>query len=262
MTQAISNSLRISHDDQGQGEPALLFLPAWCMSRAGYGQLPIKCTTHRRVLALDWRGHGQSESPVDDFGADGLLQDALTVIESSGVQQVIPVTLSHSGWIGIELRRKLGERIPKLVHIDWVVLPPPPPYMDLVNGLASADKWQQARDQLFDIWLEGVDNPDIIKFVREEMGSYNGDMWMRSGREIGAAYAHGGSPLEALTTLKPPLPVLHIYSQPKDPEYLAAQQSFATANAWFSVYKLEAKSHFPTFEVPDEIAETIEKFVA
>lgn len=261
MAQAMSNGVKISYEDLGQGEPALLLMPAWCMSRAGFSQLPMRCATSRRVLALDWRGHGQSESPPADFKARDLVEDALAVIEASGAQQVIPVTLSHAGWVGIEVRRSLAERIPKLVHLDWVVLPPPPQYMDLVKALFTPSGWQQARDQLFEIWLEGMDNPELIHFVRKEMGAYSAEMWMRSGREIASGYATGGYPLQALATLNPPVPVLHLYAQPDDPDYLTAQKSFAADHPWFNVHKLKAKSHFPTFEVPDEMAATIEKFV-
>lgn len=84
---------------------------------------------------------------------------------------------------------------------------------------------------------------------------------MRAGREIGASYAQWGSPLEALTSLQPPVPVLHLYAQFKDPEFLAAQESFATTHPWFNARKLKAKSHFPTLEVPNEIATAIEEFV-
>jgi len=77
-----------------------------------------------------------------------------------------------------------------------------------------------------------------------------------------AAYAEAGSPLRALATLDPPVPVLHLYAQPDDPGYLAAQQSFAGAHPWFRVEKLQARSHFPMFEVPEAVAAAIEEFVA
>jgi pimeloyl-ACP methyl ester carboxylesterase len=227
-----------------------------------FSQLPKRFATHQRVLAFDWRGHGQSESPAGDFGANDLVEDALAVIEASGAQRVVPVTLAHAGWIAIELRRRLAERIPQIVHIDWIVLPPPPQFLELVKGLEAPEQWQQARDQLFKIWLEGVDNPEVIRFIHEEMGSHSAEMWIRSGREIGSGYAQAGSPLQALSTIDPPVPVLHLYTQPDDPEYLAAQESFAATHPWFSVRKLKAHSHFPTFEAPDEIEAAIEKFVA
>ncbi len=261
MSQAIAKGIRIYYEEMGQGEPALLLMPAWCQSHSVHRHLLPKCAAYRRTLTLDWQGHGQSESPATDFGAKDLVEDAIAVIEATGAQQVIPVSVSHSGWVALELRRRIGNRIPKIVNTDWVVLPPPPEYMNLVHALAIPEGWKQARDTLFSIWLEGVNNDEVIKFVREEMGFYSAEMWMRSGREIGSNYGTGGYPLKALSSLEPRIPVLHIYSQPPDPDYLAGQQAFAADNPWFSVHKLEAHSHFPTLEVADEIAKTIEKFV-
>jgi pimeloyl-ACP methyl ester carboxylesterase len=262
MREANSGGVGIRYEDLGQGEPALLMMPAWCMSHAGFGRLPATLSAKRRVLALDWRGHGQSDAPARDFGWEGLVEDALAVIEASGARQVVPVTLSHAGWAGVELRRRLGEqRVPKLVHLDWVVLPPPPFYMEIVNNLAIPDRWQATRDQLFGMWLEGTNDPELTRFVRDEMGGYSAEMWLRSGREIGRCYAAGEYPLNALAALTPPAPTLHLYAQPDLPGYLEGQEAFQAENPWFHVKKLKARSHFPTFEVPDEMAADIERFV-
>ena len=262
MKETSAGNVKIAYEDLGSAEPALLLMPAWCMSHHGFDKLPQMLSEKHRVLALDWRGHGASETPKEDFGWQAFLEDALAVIEDSGVQQVIPVTLSHSGWAAVELRRKLGpERVPKIINLDWIVLPPPPFYMEIVRALATPEGWEPTRDKLFEMWLEGVKNPDLISFVRDEMGGYSGEMWMRSGREIGACYDSGEYPLKALATLDPPAPTLHLYSQPPDPAYLAGQQQFGEANPWFHVTQLQAHSHFPTFEVAQEIAQEIEIFV-
>jgi pimeloyl-ACP methyl ester carboxylesterase len=257
-----SEGIRISYEESGEGEPALLFLPGWCGSRAAFSRLSARCSAHRRTLTLDWRGHGQSESPGGDFGNAGLVQDALSVIESSGAPSVIPVALSHAGWVALELRRRLGERIPKLVLLDWIIMEPPPPFLEALKGLQSPELWEQTRKLLFSMWLQGADHPDVIRYVREDMASYDFPMWARAGREISSAYAQMGSPLQALASLEPPVPVLHLYSQPDDPGYLAAQESFAAEHSWFSVHRLGAHSHFPIIEVPDELTADIERFVA
>jgi hypothetical protein len=44
--------------------------------------------------------------------------------------------------------------------------------------------------------------------------------------------------------------------------YLAAQQSFAAAHSWFTVMRLNARSHFPMFEVPEAMATAIEQFLS
>ena len=94
------------------------------------------------------------------------------------------------------------------------------------------------------------------------MGSYGFEMWSRAAREISTAYADMGTPLQTLAAMNPPPPVLHLYAQPDEPRYLAAQQSFAAKHSWFKVMRLNARSHFPMFEVPDAMATAIEQFVS
>jgi pimeloyl-ACP methyl ester carboxylesterase len=261
MPEVNSRGPTISFDDKGSGEPALLFMPGWCGSRSVFGSITEKCATRRRILSLDWRGHGRSEAPEGDFGTDALVGDALSVIEASETESVVPVALSHAGWVAIELRRILGTRVSKLVLLDWIILEAPPPFLGALQSLQDRTKWRQTREQLFTMWLHGLDIPELARYVREDMGSYSFDMWARAGREIYSAYAKEGSPLKALAALKPALPVLHLYAQPDDPGYLDAQKSFGAAHPWFRVRNVKAHSHFPMTEVPDEIAAEIESFV-
>lgn len=255
-----ANGVRISYDDLGKGEPALLLMPGWCANRtAMFNQLAEACGKHRRVLALDWRGHGLSETPKADFGARDLVEDALAVIESSGAQQIVPVATAHAGWVAIELRRMLGERIPKIALLEWMVFEAPPPFVEALGALQDPQRWEQAREQLFTMWLTGVDNPDVIRLVRE-MGSQSFEMWARAGREISAAYTEQRAPLQALSKLEKLIPVMHLYAQ-ESPGYLAAQEAFAAEHPWFTVRRIAARSHFPMTEVPGEAAAELERFV-
>lgn len=261
MPEARCGSVPIDYADSGRGEPALLFLPGWCATREGFGQVPDLAAKHRRCLSLDWRGHGKSGAPAGDFGSQGLVDDALAVIAASGAQNVIPVALAHAGWVAIELRRRLRDRVPKLVLVDWFVLDAPAPFASALRNLQDPIHWEETRNRLFSSWLEGVANQEIIDFVRLRMGTFAADMWGRAGREVSAAYKKHFSPLRALERLKPPVPVMHIYAQPADPAYYQAQESFSESHPWFSVIRVNAISHFPTMEVPEEVAEAIEKFV-
>lgn len=263
------DSVSIAFDDLGPTqsgagtgtEPAFLLLPGWCTNRSVFRPLVEVLAKHRRTIALDWAGHGETTGASGDFGQEQLVAQALGVIAASGVSSVIPVTISHAGWVGLELRRRLGARVAGLVFLDWIVSEPPPPFLAILAGMQSA-QWKQAVEQVFGMWLHGVENREVIRFVREEMGSYPGEMWGRAGREIGAAYAAHGSPLAAAARLAEPVKILHLYGQPDDPGYLAFQQGFAAAHPWFQVHKLTARSHFPTLECPGEIAEALVAFAA
>lgn len=240
MHTAHCGNLTISYEDSGAGEPALLLLPGWCASRAAFDELAVRLAKGHRVLSMDWRGHGGSSAAEGDFGSEELVADALAVIAASGAKHIVPVATAHAGWVAIELRRRLGSRIAKLVLVDWIVGDPPPPFLGALAAMQIPNRALEVRDGLFGMWTQGVEHPGVLRYVRQDMGSYPATMWSRAGREIAGAYAREGSPLRAL----------------------AAQESFAAEHPWFAVRRLDARSHFPTIEVPDQMQEPIERFVA
>lgn len=261
MPEVTSHGTRINYDDQGWGKSTLLFMPGWCGSRSVFNHLIARCSTRHRTLALDWRGHGQSATPESDFGASDLVEDALSVIDASGAEHVVPVALSHSGWIAIELRRRLGTRVSELVLLDWIVTEASPQFLAAMQSLQDPLHWHQTRELLFSMWTHELDIPELTHYVHDDMGSFDFNMWSRAGREIASAYNQAQSPLHALAALAPPTRVLHLFAQPGDPEFFSAQQSFRTAHPWFHVHKVQARSHFPLLEAPDEMAAVIERFV-
>jgi hypothetical protein len=163
--------------------------------------------------------------------------------------------------VAIELRRRMPDRVPALVHLDWMVTEPPERYMAVLRGLQTRDGWPEARDTLFRIWRADVREPPIDEAIAV-MNRHGEDMWMRSGRVIESSYVEHGSPLRTLAALDPPPPALHVYGQPPADEYLAAQRAFAAEHPWFGVKRLDGvRSHFAMLEAPEAVAAAIEAFV-
>src|SRR5262245_37895850 len=198
-----ATDLRIASDDLGDRDTALLFLTGWCSSRKVFRDLLPIAARDRRVLAPDWRGHGGSSRPEEDFTTEDLVADTIEVLDRAEVATVVPVGLAHAGWVAIELRRRLGaERVPGIVLCDWMVLGPPPPFLGALAGLQQPEAWQAVRSGLFAMWTEGVDLPALDRQIAE-MATYDADMWGRAGREIAAQFATWGSPIEALAAFEP-----------------------------------------------------------
>jgi pimeloyl-ACP methyl ester carboxylesterase len=264
MAPLLADAAGISYDDLGskgaQEAPALVMLTGWCSSKERWRAVAERCATRRRVISTEWRGHGASAPVRSDFGLEEMVADVLAVVDEAGVEQFVPCAASHSGFVAIELRRRLPERVPKLVHVDWYVVPPPPPYRAVLAKLETPE-WPDARDTLFTIWTAGSESPEVANAIAV-MNRHDAEMWQRSGREIASGYDRIGSPTDAWAALDPPAPVLHLYGQPQDPSFLAAQEAFAAEHPWFEVGKLSGVTHFAMLETPDEVAAAIEEFVA
>jgi pimeloyl-ACP methyl ester carboxylesterase len=254
--------VRIAYDDQGpHADAAVLGLTGWWSNRDFFAPLARRLADRHRVLTLDWRGHGDSDRPPMDFGHRELADDAMAVIEASGIRRVVPVAQAHGAWAALELRRRLGDRVEKIVATSWLVLDPPPPFADALQALQDPERWREAREQLLSMWLTGAPD-DVVEEVRRETLAHDFDMCSRAARAITASYSRHGNPLRALAELDPKPNFLHLFSQPRATEFLAAQEAFAAANPWFLVKRLDGASHFPPLEIPDVTAAEIERFIA
>jgi pimeloyl-ACP methyl ester carboxylesterase len=250
----------VAYDDHGRGDQALLFLPGWCGPRTVFEPLTARLEATRRVIAVDWRGHGDSKPAGAEFGAAELVDDALAVIDRANVGSVVPVATAHAGWVALELRRRLGpQRVPRLVFLDWMVLGAPPPFLDALTAMAAPATTRAVVDQVTAMWVGDLDIPALSAYVAS-MAAMPDEMWARAAREIASAFRAHPTPLDAVGALDPAPPTLHLYAQPADPAFLEAQRAYAATHPWFAVEHLAASSHFPMFEVPDAVADKLRAF--
>ncbi|NMF65587.1 hypothetical protein DP115_23645 [Brasilonema octagenarum UFV-OR1] len=259
---------KLAFDDIGAGEPALLLFPGWCADRgilAAFAEIESK---KRRVINVDLLGHNESRRPEGDFGSEDMIRETIKLVDSLNINEFVTVSVAHAGWIAIELRRRLVHRVPKMVFLEWIIIEPPEIFFETLDKIQKPDQWQSARDALFIGWSVGDLN--LAKPFHEFMTNYDFDMWSRAGREIGRSYREFGSALQALETLGSFPTVLNIYSPtqmkslyslPDDTKYLEAQQVFANKFHWYHIYRSSSRSHLPSVEVTQEVADAIEYFL-
>lgn len=260
MPQVRSRGAWIDYTDDGLGDPALLLLPGWCGTRAAFDPVYDRLRSGRRVLALDWRGHGASSQAPRDFGEDDLVADALAVVADSGAQSVVPVALAHAGWVAIELRRRLAHLVPGIVLVDWIVTAAPAAFLRTLEEVRSDADRDEAVAGLLQSWQAGVALPELAAYLAD-MGAADDEMWERAAREIESGYARRSSPLQALSELRPQAPVLHLVPTAPHTCSFAEHRGFAAEHAWYHAAELPARSHFPLFEAPEQAAREIEAFV-
>jgi pimeloyl-ACP methyl ester carboxylesterase len=252
----------LARTDLGVGDPVLLHLPGWCGGREVFDPLLEHTARRHRSISVDLPGHGDSPAPATDFGVSQVADAAAALIAAEQLSRVVPVALSHAGWTALEVLRRLGpDRVPAVVLLDWMPLGAPPQFAGALAALQGPDSWLAARAGLFAMWGEGVDHPAVHSYIAS-MGDYGFDAWSRAGREIAQAFAAEPVPLAAFGRLPRPVPVLHVYAQPRDDAFLHAQQAYAEEHPWFRVRRLEATSHFPSLEVPEQVTVVIRDFLS
>lgn len=119
----IRDTVALRYVEAGSGSPPLLFVHGWCCDHSHWrGQLPDFSAAHRCV-AIDLRGHGDSDKPDEDYTIGRFVDDVAWLIEE--VQIDTPVLIGHSmgGCIGLNLAHRYPDLLRALVMVDSPVIP-------------------------------------------------------------------------------------------------------------------------------------------
>jgi pimeloyl-ACP methyl ester carboxylesterase len=101
----------------GDGRPPLLLLHGFTGHAHAWDTLAIALQPHFHVLALDARGHGDSE-PADVYDAAGAFRDLSSVVDQLGVRALTLVGLSMGGRNAMYFAAKRPEMVERLVVLD------------------------------------------------------------------------------------------------------------------------------------------------
>ncbi len=101
----------------GEGRTPLLLLHGFTGNAHAWDTLSIALQPHFHVLALDQRGHGESD-PADDYGYVASAGDVAGVVDRLGLAPLVLVGLSMGGRNAMYFSSQRPEAVRKLVVVD------------------------------------------------------------------------------------------------------------------------------------------------
>ena len=116
---ATVNNTNIGYEDHGIGQP-ILFLHAFPLNRSMWsGELVTLLAEERyRLVALDWRGFGESDITSDISTMEQFADDVAGLMDVLGMQDAILCALSMGGYAAFAFLRKYPQRLKGLILAD------------------------------------------------------------------------------------------------------------------------------------------------
>ena len=114
------DGVKVGYEVFGDGAPTVLLLPTWTIihSRFWKAQIPY-LARHYRVITFDRPGNGRSDRPLqpEAYTVVAVVDHALAVMDATGTDRVIPVSLSQGAQEALKLAADHADRVLGAVFI-------------------------------------------------------------------------------------------------------------------------------------------------
>jgi pimeloyl-ACP methyl ester carboxylesterase len=117
VVQAQANGITLAYSDRGQGLP-LVCLHAFPFNRTMWEPQLTGLSDRFRVIAVDLRGHGESDAPLWRYTLELYADDVKGLLDLLSIQQAVLIGLSMGGYLSFAFYRKYPDRIKGLVLAD------------------------------------------------------------------------------------------------------------------------------------------------
>jgi pimeloyl-ACP methyl ester carboxylesterase len=155
------DGLSLYYEQEGSGEPPLVFIHGWCCNHAFFQPQFDYFKTSHTVTTLDLRGCGRSDQPESGYDIPTLADDLAWLCRE--LQLSKPILIGHSlgGMIAIELAARYPSLPRAVVADDPGAIDPLPSASRIYEGLATQ--------------LEGPDGDMVRRAYIEGMFLTNND---------------------------------------------------------------------------------------
>ncbi|MGE7121416.1 alpha/beta fold hydrolase [Peribacillus sp. NPDC046944] len=251
----MTGSSNLSYIDRGEGKDTLLFIHGFCGSHEYWQKLIPNLQKKYRVIAVDLRGHGASESNVTSFSIEDMAEDIALFLEDQDIEQVYLFGHSLGGYITLAFAEKFPEKLNGFSLIHSTAFPDDEGgkegRMKAVEKI-EADGMPPFIDGLIPKLFADSNDPQIEQVKR--IGYQT-----RETAAIGSLHAMRNRKDKNYVLQDTKLPVLLVAGE-KD-KVIAPEKTFSIKGKNIKEVVLERCGHMGMLEDPERLASEIEHFI-
>ena len=120
----LPNGLRLNYVETGPADgPVVLMLHGVTDSSFSFSRVMPLMPAHLRVIALDQRGHGDSDKPMSGYEMDDFAGDALAFLDALGISRATLVGHSLGTFVARRTAEHAPHRVERLVLVGTALSP-------------------------------------------------------------------------------------------------------------------------------------------
>jgi pimeloyl-ACP methyl ester carboxylesterase len=244
----------LAYEDAGAGEPAVVLVHGIACRRAFMAPQARFLRARHRVVAIDLRGHGDSDAPRQRYTIDALADDVGWICEQLEVSDAVIVGHSLGGLVALELAAGRPNLVRGVALIDSVLLAGggrEETVAGLVAGLRGPDGERVLRDY-FRLFFGPHDDPGLCDWILDEAVRTPAHVTSSIWEEASSSWDDAG----ALTRCRSPLLYLDAGTPNADLERAVA------LNPSLTLGRTVGTGHFSQLVSPEQVNAMLERFLA
>ncbi len=261
------DGVRLAHLEAGPDapqNPPLVFVHGWIGDHMA--QLPqiMHFAKTRRVVAIHLRGHGDSDSPPQEYEMAGFADDIAWQCGQLGLQKPVIVGHSLGGGIALELAGRHPDLPSGIVMIDTITFPRPmfmEPARQMVERISGPDYFAVARESAEQLFLDHVDIDDPARKARllEQICAAH----QKTPQHVAVSTFVNLAAYDATNAAEAcKVPVAYLSAGVPMVEMMSDLEHLRILCPQLVVAKTFGAGHFSPLEVPDQINAMIARFLA
>ena len=235
--------------------PNIVLLHGWCCNRRFWREQIAALEKDHRVLALDFRGHGDSEAPAGGYTIARLADDVSDAMAALGVSPATVVGHSMGGIVAQDLVLMHPDQVVGLVLVTTLAADPE---RNLISRRiardATCDGFETALVRHFPGWFTPDSDAELMGWTKAEV--------LRVPAQIALALVADYQDIDyrpRLNEVRVPTLVLSASADTSTPE--ARSEELATSIPDATLVTVPGSGHFVQLERPTEVNEALRSFL-
>jgi pimeloyl-ACP methyl ester carboxylesterase len=139
----IRDGVALFYEDAGRGAPPLVFVHGLGSDHTCFAPQLSHFRRDHRVVAIDLRGHGQSDAPQQGYTVAGLADDLSWMAYELGLYQPVLIGYDLGGIIAVECAVRCPQLPAGIVAVDAPIVPTTESPLDatIQKGRAELPEW-------------------------------------------------------------------------------------------------------------------------
>ncbi len=251
------DGVRLGYAEQPGDGPPVLLIHGWCCDHGYFApQYEHFALRGHRVVAVDLRGHGASDRPVQPYTMQGFADDVAWLARQLGIARALVIGHSMGGIVAYDLAGRFPDLVSAVVMIDAAVVRPAASrnaITGLIEQLKLPDYGEIISRYVDAALMLPTDDPGRRRTILADMA--------RATQHVAVAA------MEGLRDYEPDLldgaivaPALYIGADEKPPRSDIERLNELVPQLAFG--QTVGSGHFCQLEVPDQVNAMIDRFLA